>query len=1373
MAKHLRPIGESYTDFLDETEFVRLGRGLHRGHHGVQIPPTELPSYLAEYRKALMRQVVAVLDKVVGKRRRLSGMHPEAYRDRVHLAEALWVRLVARVKEIGTPPDPSELLDLRRMWNAKAHPYAEYDVVPRAPLNDGNGQKILECREVDDPKIERSDFEGRWHGRFWQSEPGPVDYNAIADRIFAHLFDQEAVIGGGPRREGNVTVPDEDINGQPGPATGKGLIIARGQSIVKSASDPRRSSKKVQRTWDKAVERRYFGDDGKGGSDIAKAIYEELGDPATLADPIYASWFGSRLYDHFGSFKNSLPLELKDPFKEQIWALHNSVRQFYQRMAKSDRFRLALQNARSEVPDRSELLALLPKDHDHLLLVLGGKKKNAEMSELIRLGKLFVHASDVLHDFDANDAAALDAFKRRMSFLATSIGQSEIKQTETFARTWRGAVGLTLRTVKGLADPRGIIGTPDNRDLGTAGPMKDAFNKFDQPHFQQHMTIIFGNKELQAEGNPTRSSVFTANGDKDHQAELLWGFLCVVRSVRNRTNHYNVRRALFRLLDEGIVSPMPSDPKKERVENRNLCTVSPTALEAFRRLLNFDLAIQKEAVRTALEQAKASEFVEEGKLRGLVSELAGTEDMPALHIPRFSAVMDKVRRLADNRDVGLDPILSTLQRSLPPTDKQAESDAARCRYRLLLELYKSGFRSWFSGIQSNEENNREICHWAVKQVGRAKDARKSEYDKKTKRHYRSPNSLIDDLGLDKFDDLTDLLEALASQSTREHDQNLKYVPDARVQSQMSNRIEEFRQELFAHIFTKYLDTHDFGWIGAIEVRREACDLADVVSAFEVRDQKFDADWHSQFYAWLYMVPPIEASRLRHQMRKSAVMDDKWSTTLELTSGDRKTRDDHAQDVLADMDRLFSLYTKVQAAGFNGQEHESALGSKSLFYEDGNQFDEVYSPDTETHNKTFPGTRRGLRQLVRYAHLPALEGVFKKHRITKAEVETFVALYDENRRDPGSVAHMLRREKLRTEILRSIHDGPKPKDKDFWPKLEAKCLEYRTVATETAIYNFQANAARLNDHARLHQIVMRVVARLTDYALIWERDRLFAFVGMLYRQTGGTGINPAMRHAEKTNAPPRIGILVSDSALAKKLNSNSAEVFIPYLDTETGFDAPRFDDLCTLLSHEHAKEFRFHFLEVGEENSKDEARRLNEETMGHRKRPAFKRGTRRQGIRNDLAHHNVLDLAGGAGPNLTYVVNAVRSLLSYDRKLKNAVPKSIKRILGEEGLIIEWQMNYDRLKKPTVYPNVETHLTMVPPRHMTAPVSFTLPRASVRLASMVKAVFDFGSSGYGEERMIGGRTAKQAVYPDDFTRRFPQTPMGLKQATRLVFASENS
>jgi len=60
------------------------------------------------------------------------------------------------------------------------------------------------------------------------------------------------------------------------------------------------------------------------------------------------------------------------------------------------------------------------------------------------------------------------------------------------------------------------------------------------------------------------------------------------------------------------------------------------------------------------------------------------------------------------------------------------------------------------------------------------------------------------------------------------------------------------------------------------------------------------------------------------------------------------------------------------------------------------------------------------------------------------------------------------------------------------------------------------------------------------------------------------------------------------------------------------------------------------------------------------------------IRNDLRHLNVLDEAFDF--NLTDQVNKVRSLMEFDRKLKNSVSGAIIDLLDAEGMTLTWQMN---------------------------------------------------------------------------------------------------
>lgn len=1422
MAKHLRPISESYTDYGSANNAEDLGRGLQKGQDGNAVVPAELSDYIAKTARPLLRQVIAVLDKTVKKKRRLSHMHPIAYRDRVLLAEALWDRLSAKLKEMDPAAKWSDLVELRPIWDAKAHPYAEFDVKVRAPLNDKNGKAIAAFREADGPDdqvVTAKDLEGQWYSTFWQMDGDEPDYGKIADRIFEHLFEQESQITGKPRRKGSVSIPaDRETKLELGKLTENGLVSARGDAIANSVSDPRKPAKKPLLVWGEGAEKRYFGDDGKGGGDIAASIYAELSNLDAYNEPIYASWFGARLYDHFGGFKESLPEEKKDPFKLEVWNLHNSVRQFYQGLAKTERFRIAVKKVREDNPNVREVKALLPADRDALLAVLRGKKDNSEMSEVIRLGKLFVHASDVLHDKELDGEAALTAIRQRVAFLATSIGQSEIKQTESFARTWRGAVALSIRTAKGLADPEGKIKTErtrtdpktrkvtkvDDRDIAVIANSRKAVDEFDSDQFRIHIPVIFGTKAMPVLDGQERASLLLGGGNAEAQKEILWGVLRLVANVRNRTNHFNVRRAMLGMLKGGIIRPLAPDRKNLTVHERRGTEVSELAIAAFDELLKFDLAVQKDAVRTALKRIKAEDFLTNDQLKLALGQLFASDDITSVGIPRFGAVMDLVRRLSDNKDVAIDQNLRGLSQCQSPKstqkkramteDEKTRNEAARCRNGLLMEMYQSGFRAWFSDQNEDAEKSRKLCHEVVERVATSKDARRSEYDGRTGRFYRAPTSFIDDLDLKKYDSLDDLLKALAAASMREQGLDVEYSPDGRVQSKVMNRIEAFRQEVFAHLFSKYIGERDCDWIYELSDRSTSATLEKVFADFAVPDQHFAEPWHSQFYTWLYMVPPSEASRLRHQMRKSAALDGKWSSELTLTVGDAKTADADAQKMLAQMDRLFSLYTKVQAAGFMGTEHEAGMGTKELFYENPDDFKAVYAPGgLEDHHTSFPGTMRGLRQLVRYAHLDALRPTFGKHKVTDAEVTMFAGLHTEARKDPETIGVVQKREDLRATILQAVKDKSKKNDR-FWSDLESTCGQYKAAAIQTAVYNFQANGARLNDHVRLHQLMMRVVGRLTDFTLMWERDRLFAFVGMLYRQAGEDGFKLKRLPAWKQSRPDRIGLLLSkDLAKAMRkefatwdeaqrprndilaqLEADLEAGFIPFLDTVSGFDASHFHLAYSVLKGERASAFRRHFLELDAENPKDDARRDLSEAKNEMPQPAFpNRSNLKSAIRNDFAHHNLLDQASSwGGPNLTQAMNAVRSLLSYDRKLKNAVSKAIKKILMDEGMMIQWTMNADRLKNPLVYPLSETHLTMVLQDKMKKPVSFTLPRASVRLVSMAKAVFDHGRSGYVEDKTIAGRVAKVVSYPDVFTVVFPYTPEGLKTSTRIIFASES-
>jgi hypothetical protein len=171
---------------------------------------------------------------------------------------------------------------------------------------------------------------------------------------------------------------------------------------------------------------------------------------------------------------------------DRLWALHNEVRAFYKKLGTGERIRVALRS-----DDNAELDRTVPKDADALLRALRAKSRNADLSELIRLGKLVVHAADMRIDTIENAQAEFDA---RMNHLVTSDGQSEIKRNEAFTRVWRNTVGLTQRTLKAWIDPNEQAqAEPDdedtariNKDLFSEDVIQVALANLDTAHFASH-----------------------------------------------------------------------------------------------------------------------------------------------------------------------------------------------------------------------------------------------------------------------------------------------------------------------------------------------------------------------------------------------------------------------------------------------------------------------------------------------------------------------------------------------------------------------------------------------------------------------------------------------------------------------------------------------------------------------------------------------------------------------------------------------------------------------------------------------------------------------------------------------------------------------
>lgn len=1357
--KVLRSKGLSYTEAGKAGDDIgQLARGLAlKGENALtpsrfrgdpKVAPEKLADFVGEDYALVLRQTVSVLDKVIRKPGSLRKCALQTYVDRTFLAAQLWRRLSDRCENgiLSLPEGKGAFKKFAESWDWKVHPYARKKCDTTSPETDMNAKFIV---DFGDPRVARQDANGRWHAVFWKEKNGKPDYAATADAIFDHLFVQEMTIKDKVREKLNAAT------GKVAP-TGCGLIAGRGASIAKSANDPRtpRSEKKVlPREIDHILLAAYFE------SDIAAKIFTAVTSETNQKASFDARRVGSMLFEHFKPLLKAYAEN--DQARSNLWKLHNKVRQYYQKILRGERFRRAFRDACNR-PEADDILKkVLPENRTRLCNILEAKDRNADISKLIRLGKMVVHASNL--PTDTPDPQKV--FEERMDYFATSEGQSEIKRNETFTRVWRNSVAMSLRTLKAWVDPRNEVsvkskGGFENEDIASANVGALLCGRFKVEEFNDHLPLVFGDKAVASNNNKSRTSIFADISDAG-KVEMQWAFLRLAAELRNRCNHFNTKDRLINVLRNGVLKQMDSDTP---IANRKGMEVSGTVLDKFAELLTFDRKLQANVLRDDLNRLEVRRYVTQENLGFLLEQLRPTASHDLI-LPKFMSVISRAHEIGkpDKHPAGFTNL---------DLDNLAMTNRGPNHFKIcvLRMLYGAGFQAWLNDL---EDTDRAFIGQTIESVLEAQHARVRKA--KERAFYAVAESILDEMQLESATSLNELFAKLLSRSSAQERENQTYRARAGIQKDRMDILNKFKLDLFGKLFGIYLKESKLDWIWQVKDLLPEGDKPQPLIARDLgqNESPVDAEWKAQFYGWLYLVPSDEIALLRYQFRKTLVLEGKSAgeTPAELIA------------LLDDIDELMGLYTSVQSAGFSGKEHVARLGA-TAFYEDDNQFAQIYSEENETHHMSFPGTRRGLRQILRLGDLAVLQKIFDRHKITREEVNAFSSLLSENT-------------KTLFEERNGLHDkiyAAVDAQKTDTPQFMEWCGTYRDRASQTALYQFQAAGARLTEHARLHHLLLKVVGRLTDFTLTWERDQHCLMLGMLYREFDG-----ALK-VEIDRETKRVGICLKETArktFAEEVKKNAKHFgqspekrqqddidsgFVPLWSDTRGFALSLHFELLSIISDDRLQNiYKRHFGWLTAPNNLDiEADKRRRETEKKTrypepnkltgKEPCFS-GKRR--IRNDFAHFNVLSTKK-AQLNLNYAVNAVRSLLSYDRKLKNAVPKAIKDIIADEGLILDWQMHEDRLRNARIYPKCETHLATVRAGE-DADISFLIPRASVRFTSMVKALFEFDRGGYraavgaGKDRKRRGKL----TYPEAMWRQYGDAiPESLRTVTYPELGSDS-
>ena len=463
------------------------------------------------------------------------------------------------------------------------------------------------------------------------------------------------------------------------------------------------------------------------------------------------------------------------------------------------------------------------------------------------------------------------------------------------------------------------------------------------------------------------------------------------------------------------------------------------------------------------------------------------------------------------------------------------------------------------------------------------------------------------------DTIATFLDRLAAETATEIRVQKGYDPDPEAARKKSAYLDNLNCDVMLQAFGDFLNEKKFNWLLKLQDGQEGMpryDLPELPTA-ETDDIR---QWQHVLYVILHLVPVGEVSRLLHQVQKWNIL------TPQSANGNRSgqpdsARSDEAFDPLTDADRLFevlTLYLDMHDAKFEGGE--------SL--EIGNELPRLFESEPDC-KKIFPEQDgalddahlplRGLREMQRFGALKCLEPIFKAHRITGKEVSGYLEL---NKGEEGK-SEIVRAQQAR-ETLHADWAGSKPKD-----LAEDKRRRYWNALTTVTQHRHLANRVRLIDHVQLYYLLMQILGRMVDFAGLWERDLYFTALGLMI---------------EKNEQPSSI---FKQEGIEFLKEGRIVEALREIIDEDTGREIKR----------EIERLFDVDFTSGG--------------------------GNIR--IRNDFMHFNMLrsgrnpDAGTAAVPlNLTTLVNDCRSLMGYDRKLKNAVSKSVKDLCAREKLDLCWE-----------------------------------------------------------------------------------------------------
>ncbi len=826
--------------------------------------------------------------------------------------------------------------------------------------------------------------------------------------------------------------------------------------------------------------------------------------------------------------------------------LHNEVRRFYKKLARS-------KNPKSR----------FPKNKDDLITQLRLRQENRMTNHLVRIGRICNYTSK------AGPKLSLEEVENSDFWL--SLGQAQIKETEAFVRVWRAAVTHGMRSLKAWVDPQGAIFNPRKVMDVNQRKLMDVTDHDITTELNIETFLIDANAKKNAVGS--QSMYFGPDGPlnglaEDDQKHVFNACIRYLASCRHSSFHFNSRVEMIDTLSLEL-----SDTVRKRGGTQYSGSLPASAKDAIRNFYVRDVNGLNQRLLTDLQGAQVDRFSDIDDFSSLFAAIqtsAHADDGDVI-LPGFKRLLHRIENITqyvDGLRQGKDKF--TIAQLPPEPNLNGLEDAAEnARYVGLKTLYDGPFRQHIGAMTAGDiAPYLDRANQNMTALAKSTNSTAPYSDSIMGRAEHLPKIEVGETIVQYSSRLTQI-------TAQEFEVQKGYNSKPEEAKKQAGFIEDFKRDFVGLIFDSYLNDTGFDWLKEIQPGQNQINRNPKQPS--LAEPSVDVEsWQPGLYLALHFMPFDDVSRLLHQFKRWGALQNKLALEhIDTQSAERQV--DQFKKVL-------SLFLKMHDGKIDGAGNELDVSSLRDFFERDEDFNAIYNVATTTsadQSETVSATRKGLRQILKYNHLPKLKDVFEKHKVQKSDISRLEVL---ERRDAGGTSLIKKAHKDRAQIHQNTINTKGISDSNL--------TEFRTALSTIAEHKALVGKVYFGDFVRIHRLMMLVISRLVDFAGLWERD--------CHEKTG----------------------------FVKQATT--------YLKDQKGLDIE----------------------------------------WNHPQFPTAKQ------TRNNLVHFNVLAQDRGQ-VNLTDLTNQTRTMMMYDRKLKNTVTKAIIEIMAQEGIKLEWEMSGHNLVNATI------------------------------------------------------------------------------------------